>query len=86
MKYKSVLVTKRGGPEVLQVTENELRLPLAREARIKVLATGVGRTDINCRSGKAAEFYGITALYMRDKKALHGRFATIVQSARGREN
>ena len=51
MKYKSILVTNRGGPEVLQITENELRPPTAKEARIKVLATGVGRTDINYRYG-----------------------------------
>ena len=51
MKYKSVVVTKRGGPEVLQIVENELRPPAAKEARIKVLATGVGRTDINYRYG-----------------------------------
>ena len=51
MKYKSVVVTKRGGPEVLEVTENELRPPDPKEARIKVLATGVGRTDINYRYG-----------------------------------
>ncbi len=51
MKYKSVVVTKRGGPDVLQVIENELRPPAAKEARIKVLAAGVGRTDINYRYG-----------------------------------
>jgi NADPH:quinone reductase-like Zn-dependent oxidoreductase len=51
MNYKSVVVTKRGGPEVLQIVENEMRLPTAKEARIKVLATGVGRTDINYRYG-----------------------------------
>ena len=51
MKYKSVVVTKRGGPEVLQIVENELREPAAGEARIRVLATGVGRTDINYRYG-----------------------------------
>jgi NADPH:quinone reductase len=51
MKYKSVVVTRRGGPEVLQIMENELRPPTAKEARIKVLATGVGRTDINYRYG-----------------------------------
>jgi NADPH:quinone reductase-like Zn-dependent oxidoreductase len=51
MKYKSVLATQRGGPEVLKVVENELRAPAAGEARIKVLATGVGRTDINYRYG-----------------------------------
>jgi NADPH:quinone reductase-like Zn-dependent oxidoreductase len=51
MKYKSVIVTKRGGPEVLQVIENDLRQPAVKEARIKVLATGVGQTDINYRYG-----------------------------------
>jgi len=51
MKYKSVLVTKRGGPEYLQVVENELRSPRANEVRIRVIATGVGRTDINYRYG-----------------------------------
>lgn len=51
MKYKSVVVTKRGGPEVLQVIEKKLRPPAPKEARIKVLATGVGRTDINYRYG-----------------------------------
>ena len=51
MKYKSVLVVKRGGPEFMHVIENELRPPEADEVRIKVLATGVGRTDINYRYG-----------------------------------
>lgn len=51
MKYKSIVVTQRGGPEVLQIIENELRPPTINEARIKVLATGVGRTDINYRYG-----------------------------------
>lgn len=51
MKYKSVVAIKRGGPEVLQIVENELRDPAAGEVRIKVLATGVGRTDINYRYG-----------------------------------
>lgn len=51
MKYKSVVVTKRGGPEVMQIIENDLHEPAAGEARIKVLATAVGRTDINYRYG-----------------------------------
>ena len=51
MKYKSVLVVKQGGPEFLQVVENELRSPEADEVQIKLLATGVGRTDINYRYG-----------------------------------
>lgn len=52
MKYKSVIVTKRGGPEVLQVIENDLRLPSAGEARIKVLASAVCRPDVTARRGE----------------------------------
>jgi len=35
MKYKSVVATKRGGPEVLQIVENETRTPAAGEVQIK---------------------------------------------------
>jgi NADPH:quinone reductase-like Zn-dependent oxidoreductase len=51
MKYKSVVVTKRGGPEVLQVMENDLRPPSAGEARIKILATPVCGPDVQARYG-----------------------------------
>lgn len=51
MKYKSVIVTKRGGPEVLQIIENALRQPSADEARIKILATPVCQDDIAARIG-----------------------------------
>ena len=51
MKYKSVVVTKRGGPDGLQIVENELRPPAAGEARIKVLATPVCQDDIAARVG-----------------------------------
>ena len=52
MKYKSVIVTRKGSPEVLKIIENDLRAPLAEEARIKILATSVGRTDIGYRRGE----------------------------------
>jgi NADPH:quinone reductase-like Zn-dependent oxidoreductase len=51
MKYKSVIVTKRGGPEVLQVIENDLRAPSPSEARIRILATPVCGPDISARYG-----------------------------------
>jgi NADPH:quinone reductase-like Zn-dependent oxidoreductase len=51
MKYKSILVTKRGGPEALQVIENELRPPSEEEARIRVLATPVCQDDVAIRTG-----------------------------------
>ena len=52
MQYKSVTVTRKGSPEVLEIVENDLREPLAGEARIKILATSVGRTDIGYRNGE----------------------------------
>ena len=52
MKYKSVIVTQRGGPEFLQVIENDLRAPSAREARIKILATPVCLPDVQARYGQ----------------------------------
>lgn len=52
MKYKSVIVTRFGGPEVLQVIESELRPPSAGEVRIKVLAAAVCRPDVTSRRGE----------------------------------
>ncbi len=54
MKYRSVIVTKNGSPEALKVIENDSRAPLAGEARIRILATSVGRTDIGYRKGDLA--------------------------------
>jgi NADPH:quinone reductase-like Zn-dependent oxidoreductase len=51
MTYKSIIVTKRGGPEVLQVIENDLHAPLPGEARIRILATPVCQDDIATRVG-----------------------------------
>jgi NADPH:quinone reductase-like Zn-dependent oxidoreductase len=52
-KYRSVVVTRYGGPEVLQVMENDLRAPAAGEARIKVLAASVCRPEVTTRRGEA---------------------------------
>ncbi|MFZ6030314.1 MAG: zinc-binding dehydrogenase [Chloroflexota bacterium] len=51
--YKSLCVFRHGGPEVLEVVENELRPPAAGEVRIRVLAASVGRPDVTARQGKA---------------------------------
>lgn len=51
MKYKHVVITRPGGPEVLQVVEDELPEPKAGEIRVKVLATGVAFTDVMMREG-----------------------------------
>ncbi len=52
MQYKSVTVTERGGPETLQVIENDLRPPSAGEAQIRVLATPVCLPDVQARYGQ----------------------------------
>ena len=53
MKYKSVIVTAHGGPEMMQVVENELREPEAGETRIRILAAPVCLPDVQSRYGKS---------------------------------
>jgi NADPH:quinone reductase-like Zn-dependent oxidoreductase len=52
LQYKSVIVTRRGGPEVLQVIESDLRAPSPAEARVKILAAPVCLPDVEARSGR----------------------------------
>jgi len=51
VKYRSILVTRRGGPEVLRVVENELRPAIGNEARVRVLATPICQDDVAVRVG-----------------------------------
>lgn len=51
MKYKRIVVTKRGPPENLQITECDLRNPSAKEVRVKVLAACVCLPDVQNRYG-----------------------------------
>lgn len=51
MKYKRIVVTKRGPPENLQITECDLRDPSAKEIRVKVLAACVCLPDVQARYG-----------------------------------
>lgn len=51
MKYKSILVTQRGGPETIQIMENDLRPPGEGEARIRILTTPVCQDDLAIRVG-----------------------------------
>ena len=46
-----MVLTRRGGPEVLKVQEKELRAPEKKEVQIAIEACGVGRTDIAMRYG-----------------------------------
>ena len=53
MSYKKVILKRFGGPEVLEVIEEErLPEPLPGEVRVRVLAAGVAFTDIMIRKGQ----------------------------------
>jgi NADPH2:quinone reductase len=65
MKYKSVVITKKGTPEVLQIIEKDFRSPQAGEALIRVLATGVGHTDIVMRYGYYLSICAENTFYTR---------------------
>jgi NADPH2:quinone reductase len=49
--YRAVMLTKKGGPEALQVVELPLREPGPGELRVRVCATGVGATDLTMLEG-----------------------------------
>lgn len=48
---KTVVITRKGGPEVLQLVERDLPIPGPGEVRIQVLATGVAYADVLMRNG-----------------------------------
>jgi NADPH:quinone reductase-like Zn-dependent oxidoreductase len=48
---KSVVISRLGGPEVLQLVDRDLPEPKPTEARIRVLATGVAYADVLMRYG-----------------------------------
>jgi len=50
-KYKSVIVPRKGPPDVMEIVENELRAPLPGEARIRILACCVCLPDVQARYG-----------------------------------
>ena len=50
MRYKKVVVSAFGEPEVLKVVEEELRQPLPGEVLVRVYSAGVARADCNRRS------------------------------------
>jgi NADPH:quinone reductase-like Zn-dependent oxidoreductase len=49
MKHHRVVVSRHGGPEVLQVINEDLPEPRAGEARVKVLAAGISAYDLMFR-------------------------------------
>ncbi len=53
MTYKSIIVTRRGGPENLRVVERELKAPPDRQVRVRVLAVPVSAPDVTARYGNS---------------------------------
>ena len=51
MRYTRIIVTHYGGPDALQVIEEECPEPKAGEVRVRVLAAGVALPDIMAREG-----------------------------------
>lgn len=51
MKHKRIVVTRYGGPEVLELVEEECPEPGRGEVRIRVLAAGVSLPDVMAREG-----------------------------------
>ena len=51
MQYRRIVVARFGGPEVLEIVEDELRAPRPGEVRVKVLAAGVAWAEHMMRNG-----------------------------------
>ena len=49
--YRAVMLTKKGGPEVLQVVELPVEAPGPGQLRVRVRAAGVGSTDLIMLTG-----------------------------------
>jgi NADPH:quinone reductase len=52
MKYRHVVVQRTGGPEVMQIVEDELPVPSAGQARVRILAADVSFSDVLVRRGR----------------------------------
>src|SRR5262245_15916351 len=52
MRYRHIVVRQIGGPEVLQVVEDEIPAPRTQQALVKILAADVGFSDVNIRRGR----------------------------------
>src|SRR5215472_12151254 len=51
MKHTRIIVTHYGGPDALQVIEEECPEPKTGEVRVKVMAAGVSLPDVMAREG-----------------------------------
>jgi NADPH:quinone reductase-like Zn-dependent oxidoreductase len=52
IKYQRVVVNRTGGPEVLEIVEDDIPTPGRGEARVKILAADVSFSDVNIRRGR----------------------------------
>jgi NADPH2:quinone reductase len=59
MKHQRVVVDRYGGPEVLQVVDEDVPEPKAGEVRVRVLAAGVAMPDVMAREGIHPETPGV---------------------------
>ena len=50
--YRAVMLTKKGGPEALQIVELPVEPPGPGQLRVRVRAAGVGSTDLVLLTGK----------------------------------
>ena len=52
MKYRHVVVQRTGGPEVMRLVEDDLPVPSAGQARVRILAADVSFSDTLLRRGR----------------------------------
>jgi NADPH2:quinone reductase len=50
--YRAVMLTKKGGPEVLQIVELPVEPPGPGQLRVRVRAAGIGSSDLTMLAGK----------------------------------
>ena len=62
--YRAVVLTRQGGPEVLEVEQFPIEEPGPKQLRVRIRAAGVGATDLAMLAGKGLEssLYGMKAL------------------------
>jgi len=67
MKYTRIVITHYGGPDALQVVEEECPEPKPGEVRVRVLAAGVALPDVLAREGRPSR---------NTARALHARLGS----------
>jgi len=81
---KTVIVTKYGGPEVLEIIETKKPVPKSDEILVKIKAFGVTSGDVRIRSAKFPKGFNIPArlalgFFGPRKKVLGSEFSGVVE-------